>query len=322
MKNTMTKKHEASAKAKINMMLKKAKKNKENLGYTWYMDGLQCATDGFRAYRLNTPITDLPIIPEGVQTVDLKEIFKNYELNADMSTPLPRPSTNELKALIAAEKTTKELTNILWDFGKGLPAVNASYLLDLLVVLPDAILLKVNTGSPYHFPVYAFSKYGDAILLPVLSISKREEFDALNMPEPAQIAQEPAQEAQEPVNEAQAEPQPEPQPAQETPQEPAQESQEPEDTAQAEPTTNPQKPYIGTAIKGKAWVIEFSEALNRTVVSLDSNADTKTLGKLKKAVETAKFYYSPIEKHYRKKLTNKAYRAAVELAAELRKISA
>ena len=69
------------------------------------------------------------------------------------------------------------------------------------------------------------------------------------------------------------------------------------------------KAWIGTEITGKGWRIVFDDAAQRTRVSFTG----KPSAKQKAAVEAAGFYFSASLKTWNKKLTCKAYRAALAL---------
>ena len=73
------------------------------------------------------------------------------------------------------------------------------------------------------------------------------------------------------------------------------------------------KAWIGTTLTGKGWRIAFDEATQRTRVSFDADPSAKQ----KSAVEAAGFYFSAQLKSWNKKLTCKAYRAALALADTL-----
>ena len=85
---------EKAAAATIARILKKADKAREALHYTWIDDkGRQCALDGFRAFRLDTPIAGLPGLPANIQPFPLHTI---YEKLAPMNMrELPRPEPDE-----------------------------------------------------------------------------------------------------------------------------------------------------------------------------------------------------------------------------------
>ena len=82
----------------------------------------------------------------------------------------------------------------------------------------------------------------------------------------------------------------------------------------AKPVAAPtEKAWIGTTITGKGWRIAFDEATQRTRVSFDADPSAKQ----KATVEAAGFYFSAQLKSWNKKLTCKAYRAALALADAL-----
>lgn len=164
---------EKAAAATIARILKKADKAREALHYTWIDDkGRQCALDGFRAFRLDTPIAGLPGLPANIQPFPLHTI---YEKLAPMNMrELPRPEPDELAALAADDKKYKlkggryyedDEKHVRGDycFGEGLPVVNLEYLMDVYKVYPDAELYFENVVSP----IYIKSQYGDGLLLPI-----------------------------------------------------------------------------------------------------------------------------------------------------------
>ena len=79
----------------------------------------------------------------------------------------------------------------------------------------------------------------------------------------------------------------------------------------------PEKTFAGTTIKGAAYLILFDHINARTRVIIAREARAA----LRDTVEKAGFYYSAPMDSWNKKLTFKAYRAAVALAAELDKIA-
>ena len=71
--------------------------------------------------------------------------------------------------------------------------------------------------------------------------------------------------------------------------------------------------WIGTTITGKGWSIAFDEAAQRTRVIFAAAPSAKQ----KAAIDAAGFYWSATTKSWNKKLTRKAYRAAMALAETL-----
>lgn len=72
----------------------------------------------------------------------------------------------------------------------------------------------------------------------------------------------------------------------------------------------PEKPFINTRIDGTGYSIFFNGEAKRTQIHFTSDANNRMI----EAAVSAGFYYSPLTDTYNKKLTFKAYRAAVALA--------
>lgn len=102
--------------------------------------------------------------------------------------------------------------------------------------------------------------------------------------------------------------------------------------AEAKPAAQPAKPeakpapvaipadnaWIGTVIKGNGWNIAFDEAAQRTRVLFQAAPSAKQ----KAAIDAAGFYWSNATNSWNKKLTRKAYRAAMALAETLNALGA
>ena len=165
---------EANAARTISALLKANKKDsgRTALHYAWIDGkGRQCVCDGFRAFRLNEalPLEERPADAGEPLNLDkvVPDIRRGYAAAA-------LPGAKEVKAFIALERAAKgRKVSPVWDFGKGKPAVNAAYLLDLLNVLPDAA--EIYCGGPFS-PMYAKSERGDAVLLPVRAEAKTAEY--------------------------------------------------------------------------------------------------------------------------------------------------
>ena len=165
---------EANAARTISALLKANKKDsgRTALHYAWIDGkGRQCVCDGFRAFRLNEalPLEERPADAGEPLNLDkvVPDIRRGYAAAA-------LPGAKEVKAFIALERAAKgRKVSPVWDFGKGKPAVNAAYLLDLLNVLPDAA--EIYCGGPFS-PMYAKSERGDAVLLPVRAEAKNAEY--------------------------------------------------------------------------------------------------------------------------------------------------
>jgi hypothetical protein len=161
-----------SAVTVISRMLKDAGKSREALGYTWKdKAGRQLMTDGFRAYRLNDPYP-LPDKPDNITAPDISSLFESTQRRENV--PLETTDRNALKAYVTVEKANGTRAP-LWDFGPGLPAVNAAYLIDMLTVFPDAKLFLAKNDPKCVQPIYATSERGDGLLLPVRIAAKEAE---------------------------------------------------------------------------------------------------------------------------------------------------
>ena len=84
----------------------------------------------------------------------------------------------------------------------------------------------------------------------------------------------------------------------------------------AKPVAVADTAWIGTVIEGKGWRIAFDEAAQRTRVIFAADPSAKQ----KAAIDAAGFYWSNTTKSWNKKLTRKAYRAALALAETLNAI--
>ena len=119
--------------------------------------GRQIASDGFRAVRLNEPVKG---IPEVKPFFNFEKVVTDRKGNRrDLVTPEP----GELRKEISRQRALKKKDPI-WDFGEGLPAVNASYLLSMLTVLPSATLFVCGGEAS---GVWFNSASGDGLLMPV-----------------------------------------------------------------------------------------------------------------------------------------------------------
>lgn len=120
--------------------------------------GRQIACDGARAVRLNRPIKG---IPEVLPFLNFENLISSRKGNRiDINAPDDKTLCKE----IHDQRIVSRKDCPLWNFGEGLPAVNAAYLRDMLDILPDAKLCiygSANSGVWFESPA------GDGILLPV-----------------------------------------------------------------------------------------------------------------------------------------------------------
>ena len=118
--------------------------------------GRQIACDGARAVRLTRPIKGIPEVLPFLNFENLVSSRKGTRRDLDT------PDVGELRKEISRQRALK--MDPLWNFGEGLPTVNAAFLRDMLDILPDAKLCiygSANSGVWFESPA------GDGILLPV-----------------------------------------------------------------------------------------------------------------------------------------------------------
>ena len=118
--------------------------------------GRQIACDGARAVRLTRPIKGIPEVLPFLNFENLVSSRKGTRRDLDT------PDVGELRKEISRQRALK--MDPLWNFGEGLPTVNAAFLRDMLDILPGAKLCiygSANSGVWFESPA------GDGILLPV-----------------------------------------------------------------------------------------------------------------------------------------------------------
>ena len=99
-------------------------------------DGEQVFMDGFRMLVLQSPI-EFATAPAAADIVDIKRnLFASL---SGYDKPLDLPTIDQLKLHIATAKANNPKDKQpAYDFGDGLPRVNANYLLDMLLAIPNA----------------------------------------------------------------------------------------------------------------------------------------------------------------------------------------
>ena len=112
---------------------------------------------------------NLEPIAAGVDHIDRTRIIDGYAAN--QGAILNMPSKTELKTFITDENARQKANGIprtvpLWDFGDGLPAVNAKYLLEMLSIFPDATV-TASKMHPLTNALYFKSDHADGALLPI-----------------------------------------------------------------------------------------------------------------------------------------------------------
>lgn len=137
----------------------------KRLAYPWTDEqGRQILCDSYRLARLNEPLP-LPERPEGLECINHLAILEPARNGRGQR--LEAPDVKDLRAHIKTVKPTLPKGGVVkWDFGDGLPMVDAQYLLELLALLPGAALYCTGK-NPLVSPIYFESESGDGVLLPV-----------------------------------------------------------------------------------------------------------------------------------------------------------
>lgn len=135
-------------------------------------EGKQCVCDGYRGFRLNSPMemTAAPELSADGSRFNLAQIIAPTRKN---TLRLTLPSVTEVRAKIktdraewAAKRHRKgETFSPYYDFGPGLPRVNPNYLIDFLQLFPDGEAFA-SEQKPYITPIYFRSADGEGILCP------------------------------------------------------------------------------------------------------------------------------------------------------------
>lgn len=146
-------------------ILKTAQKTpRPALHKAFYSNGLQCVCDGFRGVEFKNPLP-LDEIPADMETINFARLLDDAKKNNDIILELPELSA--LKAYIKLEKFKNKIAKtkdiIYYDFGAGLPFVNAEFLADLLEILSSCKAYAKNNG----FNIYFESDDGRGILCTV-----------------------------------------------------------------------------------------------------------------------------------------------------------
>ena len=199
---------EADAVKAAAKLLKNARR--ESLAYPWTdAEKRQVICDGFRVFRL-TKHLPLPKRPAG-KADDLDKLTAAMDkqiFGAIYGNAVKVPTASDLRAYISAkraeyraETTSAERRgkpfSCTWLFGKGLPAVNAEYLLDALTILGPGVegYASLNCGSANPTvsltgPVWLMSERGDGYLLPIRLVDHPLEKEQ-GKPAPATVLQNP-----------------------------------------------------------------------------------------------------------------------------------
>lgn len=158
----MKKFSEKTAAAVLGKMLRAAQKEpRESLRYAWIDSaGRQCCCDGFRAYRLNKPVPNLPDMPAHLSGIALDRIYPDKKGLREITLP----ALDDVKAICAADRANKsEPRRNQFPLGEGLPVVNPLYLRDMMQLFPDA---RCYVGAAFGAVLFT-SQHGDGLICPI-----------------------------------------------------------------------------------------------------------------------------------------------------------
>ena len=144
--------------------------------------GKHCVMNGYMLVRCSSPLSGFD---PAVETFDTAKAIGDV---SQYSAPLPLPSLKDLRADMKLARNSAahnaavphyhvdrrgKVVKVYYDFGYGLPMVDAEYLLYMLEALPDCKALSMP--GKQSRPVYFVSGDSDGILLPVRKDREYEE---------------------------------------------------------------------------------------------------------------------------------------------------
>lgn len=124
-------------------------------------NGTQLIFDSYCAIRMKSPLPVQDAV--NVSIADQVEGFVNAASH-NMGAVLELPQKNELKSILKLYKAG-DLPLKKYDFGEGLPAVDAEFLLDVLSVVGGGATAIASTDAMRG--IYISGANGDAVLMPV-----------------------------------------------------------------------------------------------------------------------------------------------------------
>jgi hypothetical protein len=139
--------------------------NHEEIHGAWIdKDGWQVVCDSFRAVRMKDHLEALP------SAHGSEIIGRVWESARGNSVEVKLPTIGEVKEFIASEKAAGK-KDFRYDFGEGMPAVNANYLLDLLKIGLDETAM-ISKKAPLISAIYMRGEGVEAFLMPVRKADK------------------------------------------------------------------------------------------------------------------------------------------------------
>lgn len=144
---------------------------------------MYCVLDGFRLVRYTAPIENMPT---AAQTFDTNRAIGD---KSRYTVKLALPTVKDLKADMKISKLSGMDVNRIhvirkgkrldfgYDFGYGMPMVNAKWLIDMIEALPDAAAYAAKDYSCN--PIYFTDGENDGILLPIRKMQEYESAPAV-----------------------------------------------------------------------------------------------------------------------------------------------
>lgn len=130
--------------------------------------GRQIVCDGYRLYRITEPVELAPEYDGAGADSPAIRLANNIKIS-DYTRELPVPTAADLKIIIADQKAKNKERKCkepaLYDFGDGLPAVNADYLLDVINLYGESV--KLTAGVNNYTTIYIHGEIGDGLICPV-----------------------------------------------------------------------------------------------------------------------------------------------------------
>ena len=132
--------------------------------------GRQIVCDGYRLYRITEPV-ELAAEYTGTGLDNPAVKFASKIDASDYTRELPVPTAADLKIIITDQKAKNKASKskckvpAIYDFGDGLPAVNAEYLLDVINLYGENV--KLTAAASNLSPIFIESETGDGLLFPV-----------------------------------------------------------------------------------------------------------------------------------------------------------
>lgn len=147
--------------------------------------GKCCVIDGYRIFRFAEPLNGLPKADKAFNTVRAIGDISAYSVRLELPTIKNLKSDIKIAKMSGADvnrihiKSKGRKIGFMYDFGYGLPLVDALALVDMMEALPDCEAYTLPHGA--NCPIYFVSGDNDGFLL---HLTKRNEW------EPAPIAEE------------------------------------------------------------------------------------------------------------------------------------